>query len=79
MFRLIWTSVLTNVVQVWGVYRTAQKTDTIIDSVKIPVGTRVFASIKEANVDPFDIPFYLMLNKFQASSQSPILGTGEHG
>ncbi|KAJ7472240.1 heme peroxidase [Mycena galericulata] len=50
---------------VWGVYRTTQKAEIIIDSVKIPVGSRVFASIKEANAG--------------ANSLSPILGIGEHG
>jgi hypothetical protein len=39
---------------VWGVYRTAQKADTIIDATNIPVGTRVFASIKNANVGATD-------------------------
>ncbi|KAJ7925601.1 heme peroxidase [Mycena leptocephala] len=39
---------------VWGVYRTAQRTETdiFVDSAKIPVGQRVFASIKEANAGP---------------------------
>ncbi|KAJ7853500.1 heme peroxidase [Mycena olivaceomarginata] len=50
---------------VWGVYRTAHTTDFVADSVRIPAGTRVFASIKEANVG--------------ADAQSPILGIGEHG
>ncbi|KAJ7915743.1 heme peroxidase [Mycena leptocephala] len=36
---------------VWGVYRTAHTQDIDIDSVKIPIGTRVFASIKEANMN----------------------------
>ncbi|KAJ6551508.1 heme peroxidase [Mycena capillaripes] len=52
---------------VWGVYRTAHQSDQIIDSVKVPVGTRVFASIKEANTSA------------GADSKNPILGTGEHG
>ncbi|KAJ6467001.1 heme peroxidase [Mycena sanguinolenta] len=50
---------------VWGVYRTAHTTDFVVDSVKVPVGARVFVSIKEANVD--------------ATPQSAILSIGEHG
>ncbi|KAJ7182581.1 heme peroxidase [Mycena crocata] len=52
---------------VWGFYRTTQKADTVIDSVKIPVGTRVFASIKDAN------------SNAGAAAQTPILGIGENG
>ncbi|KAJ7621147.1 heme peroxidase [Roridomyces roridus] len=48
---------------VWGVYRTAHKTGTVIDSVRIPEGARVFVSIKEANVD----------------SSDPIFGIGQQG
>ncbi|KAJ7040815.1 heme peroxidase [Mycena alexandri] len=54
-------------VQVWGVYRTAQQADSIVDSVNVHAGTRVFASIKEANMQA------------GASGRGPILGTGEHG
>jgi len=50
---------------VWGVYRTAHTTDFVVDSVKIPVGARVFASIKEANVG--------------AKAQNTNLSIGEHG
>jgi len=53
---------------VWGVYRTAHTTDFVMDdSMRIPVGTRVFASLKEANENA------------GANAQSPILCTGEHG
>ncbi|KAJ7768506.1 heme peroxidase [Mycena metata] len=52
---------------VWGVYRTAQQADSIVDSVNVQAGTRVFASIKEANMQA------------AASGRGPILGTGEHG
>ncbi|KAJ7768386.1 heme peroxidase [Mycena metata] len=52
---------------VWGVYRTAQQADSIVDSVNVQAGTRVFASIKEANMQA------------GASGRGPILGTGEHG
>ncbi|KAJ6567751.1 heme peroxidase [Mycena vulgaris] len=52
---------------VWGVYRTAHKAGTTNDSVRIPVGTRVFVSIKEAN------------RNLPAGSHDPILGIGEHG
>ncbi|KAJ7740925.1 heme peroxidase [Mycena maculata] len=48
---------------VWGVYRTAQA-ETTVDSVKIPVGTRVFASVKDANA---------------STREHPILGIGENG
>ncbi|KAJ7678277.1 heme peroxidase [Mycena polygramma] len=52
---------------VWGVYRTAQQNDKIIDSLRVPIGTRVFASIKEANMNA------------GPKTQNPILGIGEHG
>ncbi|KAJ7176578.1 heme peroxidase [Mycena filopes] len=52
---------------VWGVYRTAQQADSIVDSVKVDAGTRVFASIEAANMQT------------GTDGQGPILGTGEHG
>ncbi|KAF7368716.1 hypothetical protein MVEN_00196300 [Mycena venus] len=52
---------------VWGVYRTVHTADLIVDEARIPVGTRVFASIKEANVNA------------GAGAENPILGIGEHG
>ncbi|KAF7369153.1 hypothetical protein MVEN_00242500 [Mycena venus] len=51
---------------VWGVYRTAHM-DSVVDSVRIPASTRVFASIKEANMNA------------GAEARSPILGIEEHG
>ncbi|KAJ7191786.1 heme peroxidase [Mycena pura] len=51
---------------VWGVYRTAQKTDRSIDCVKIPVNTTVFASIKEANASA-------------KNTNNPISGIGQLG
>ncbi|KAJ7126174.1 heme peroxidase [Mycena epipterygia] len=50
---------------VWGVYRTAQE-DVVIDTVKFPVGARVFASIKQANIRDKATPI-------------PLLGIPEHG
>ncbi|KAJ7049433.1 heme peroxidase [Mycena amicta] len=49
---------------VWGVYRTASRADAIVDSVRIPEGSRVFVSLKEAN---------------DASPHNPILGIGQNG
>ncbi|KAJ7254701.1 heme peroxidase [Mycena haematopus] len=57
---------------VWGVYRTAHMADFVVDSVRIPSGTRVFASIKEANCPH-------SCQQAGANAQSPILSTGEHG
>ncbi|KAJ7489461.1 heme peroxidase [Mycena latifolia] len=54
---------------VWGVYRTASKPATVVESMQVPVGTRVFASIKEANAS----------SPAGVKNHSPILGTGEHG
>ncbi|KAJ6553669.1 heme peroxidase [Mycena sp. CBHHK59/15] len=51
---------------VWGIYRTAHKGDTIVEDIKIPASTRVFASIKDANLD-------------KPAAERPILGIGEHG
>ncbi|KAJ7206545.1 heme peroxidase [Mycena pura] len=51
---------------VWGVYRTAQKTDCSIDAVNIPVNTTVFASIKEANASAKNM-------------NNPIFGIGQLG
>jgi len=51
---------------VWGVYRTAQTTDLVVESVRVPVGARVFVSIKEANTSI-------------SAAHKPILGIGEHG
>ncbi|KAJ7083708.1 heme peroxidase [Mycena belliarum] len=53
---------------VWGVYRTAKKPATIVESASIPVGTRVFASIKEADAHATGV-----------DGHNPILGIGEHG
>ncbi|KAK7052388.1 heme peroxidase [Favolaschia claudopus] len=50
---------------VWGVYRNASAADFVVDSVKIPEGTRVFASIQQANTG--------------ADTSRPILGIGEFG
>ncbi|KAJ7705297.1 heme peroxidase [Mycena rosella] len=51
---------------VWGVYRTVHGAEARVGTVSIPVGTRVFASIKEAN-------------KSAPAGARPILGIGEHG
>ncbi|CAK5274234.1 unnamed protein product [Mycena citricolor] len=48
---------------VWGVYRTAHKDENIVESTKVPLGGRVFASIKDAS----------------AGMEKPLLGIGEHG
>nr|GAT58858.1 predicted protein [Mycena chlorophos] len=49
---------------VWGVYRSPSQADVVVENVKIPQGSRVFVSLKEANA---------------ANPQSPILGIGENG
>ena len=55
-----------NFSQVWGVYRTAQKTRSI-DAVNIPVNTTVFASIKEANASVH--PFLLLVFSYGRTGQ----------
>ncbi|KAF7303748.1 hypothetical protein MIND_00604400 [Mycena indigotica] len=66
---------------VWGVYRTAAQADTVVDFIKITQGSRIFVSLKEANVMSLPISKHWIHVPFSkaANPHSPILGIGENG